>query len=196
MIVLGLTGGIGMGKSTAARHFRALGIPVFDADAEVRRLQAPGGPALPAIARAFPGTVHANRLDRARLREIVLADAAARRTLEAILHPMVRQAERRFRARAQGAGQRLIVLDLPLLFETGAERRVDHVIAVSAPRAVQLARLRLRGTMPDAHIARMIAAQLPDQIRVRRAGTVIKTGLSRRHTQARIARLVQSLRAA
>jgi dephospho-CoA kinase len=112
--IIGLTGGIGMGKSTAAAALRRCGVPVFDADATVHRLQAPGGGALPAIARAFPGTVVSGVLDRASLRARVLADGAARRRLEAILHPLVRREQSRFLARARAGGKALVVLDIPL----------------------------------------------------------------------------------
>ncbi|MBV8703508.1 MAG: dephospho-CoA kinase, partial [Acetobacteraceae bacterium] len=121
MRVIGLTGGIGMGKSTAAAFFRRARIPVFDADAAVHRLQARGGRALRPIARAFPGTVRDGVLDRALLRNAVLGDRAALSRLEAILHPMVRAEERAFLARARRAGHRLAVLDIPLLFETGGD---------------------------------------------------------------------------
>ncbi len=191
MIVLGLTGGIGMGKSNAAGIFRRLRIPVFDADAAVRRLQAPAGAALPAIGRAFPGTVRDGVLDRARLREAALASDAARRRLEAILHPAVRREQAKFLARARGAGARLVVLDVPLLFETGGDRRVDVVVVVSAPRDVQLARVRARGTLNAAQIAAMLAAQMPDSAKRARADAVVLTGLSRQQTQRQVIRIVK-----
>ena len=132
MKVIGLTGGIGMGKSTAASAFRRAGIPVFDADASVHRLQAPGGRALRAIGLAFPGTVRDGVLDRSRLREVALGDLAALTRLENILHPMVRAEERSFLARARRAGRRLAVLDVPLLFESDGHRQVDAVVVVTA----------------------------------------------------------------
>ena len=134
MKIVGLTGGIGMGKSTAAAAFRRAGVPVFDADATVHALQRPHGRALAAIEKTFPGTVADGVLNRAALRARVLADPAAMRQLEQILHPMVRQAQRRFLARARAAGAPLAVLDIPLLFETGGYRLVDHIVVVSAPR--------------------------------------------------------------
>jgi dephospho-CoA kinase len=190
MRVIGLTGGIGMGKSAAAAALRRLGLPVFDADAAVHRLQAPGGAALPAIARAFPGTVQDGRLDRASLRAAVLGDAAALRRLEAILHPMVRAAERRFLARARAQGHRLAVLDIPLLFETGGGDRADIVVVVSAPPAVQRQRVRARGRS-DSEIEAIIARQMPDAEKRRRADVVIRTGLSRHHSQRHLRRLVR-----
>jgi dephospho-CoA kinase len=192
MKIVGLTGGIGMGKSTAAAAFRRAGVPVFDADAAVHRLQARGGPALAAIARAFPGTVAGGALDRAALRAVVLSDRAALRRLEAILHPLVRAAQRRFLARARGAGRTLVVLDIPLLFETGGDRLVDHVVVVSAPATVQLARLRARRRMSDSQIRAMIALQMPDAEKRARADTVIRTGLSRFHAVRQIRRFLHA----
>jgi dephospho-CoA kinase len=191
MKIVGLTGGIGMGKSTAAAAFRRARIPVFDADATVHRLQGPGGRALPAIASAFPGTVRDNRLDRAALRAAVLGDPAALRRLEAIVHPLVRAEERRFLARARRAGSRAAVLDIPLWFETGAGRRADLVVVVSAPRDVQVHRVRLRRRMSAADVAAVIARQMPDAEKRRRADVVVRTGLSRHHAQRRLRRLIR-----
>jgi dephospho-CoA kinase len=187
MKVVGLTGGIGMGKSTAARALRRAGVPVFDADATVHRLQAPGGRALPLIEAEFPGTVRDGVLDRAALRGAVLSDRTRLRRLEAILHPMVRAEQRRFLARARGAGRRVAVLDIPLLFETGGDKHVDVVMVVSAPRAIQAARVRRRG-MADADIERIIGLQTPDAVKRRRADVVIRTGLSRFHAVRSIRR--------
>ena len=151
-------------------------------------MQAPGGRALPAIARAFPGTVQDGVLDRAALRACVLADRAQLRVLEAILHPLVRAEQQRFLARARGAGRSLAALDIPLLFETGGERRVDLVMVVSAPRGVQLARVRRRRRMSEAEIARVIALQVPDVEKLRRADVVVRTGLSRFHATRAVRR--------
>jgi dephospho-CoA kinase len=178
MKIIGLTGGIGMGKSTAAAAFRRCGVPVFDADAEVHRLQAPGGRALPAIEAAFRGTVKHSRLDRAALRARVLSDRAALKRLENILHPLVRHAQRRF-------------LDIPLLFETRGDRAVDYVVVVSAPATVQRSRVRARRHMADSEISAMIAAQMPDAAKRRRADTIIRTGLSRHHAVRQIRRLLK-----
>ena len=188
MRIVGLTGGIGMGKSTAASALRRARLPVFDADAAVHRLQAPGGRALPAIETCFPGMVHAGVLDRAALRAAVLADRGRLRQLEAILHPLVRSEQRRFLARARAAGAPIAVLDIPLLFETGGDALVDEVMAVSAPPAIQRARVRARHRMSDTEIERIIALQLPDAERVRRAHVVIRTGLSRFHAVRAIRR--------
>jgi dephospho-CoA kinase len=170
MKVWGLTGGIGMGKSTAARAFRRLGVPVFDADAAVHALQAKGGRA-------------------------VLGDPAALGRLEAIVHPLVRREQERFLARWRGRGARLVVLDIPLLFETRADRRgLDAVLVVSAPAAVQRARVLARPGMTPQRLAAILARQMPDAEKRRRADHVIRTGLSRHHAQAAVRRLVRSAR--
>ncbi len=194
MKVIGLTGGIGMGKTTVAAIFARHGIPVFDADAAVHRLQRPNGAALPALARAFPGAVTNGILDRAALRDIVLADPAGLRRLERLMHPLVRREERAFRAAARRRARRLILLDIPLLFETGADRRVDWTITVSAPRREQIARIRRRGALRPAQIAAIIAKQLPDAEKRRRADHVIRTGLSRFDTRRQVERLIGQLK--
>jgi dephospho-CoA kinase len=196
MKIIGLTGGIGMGKSTAAAAFRGCGVPVFDADAEVHRLQARGGRALPAIAAAFPGVVVRGLLDRALLRGRVLADRGALRRLERILHPLVRQAQRRFVAAARARGARLVVLDIPLLLETGADRAVDHVVVVTAPPSLQIARVRARRRMSDSDISAMIALQMQDAAKRAKADTLIRTGLSRNFATRQVRRLVHRLRGA
>ncbi len=195
MKVIGLTGGIGMGKSTAASVFRRAGIPVFDADATVHALQAPGGAALPLIGQAFPGTVIDGRLDRARLRSAVVGDEAAIRRLEQIIHQLVRRAENVFLARARRARSPAAVLDIPLLLETGGEKRVDQVVVVSAPRAIQNVRLGRRHQMTQAQIDAIIARQMPDAEKRRRADLVIRTGLSRFHALRPLRRLIGSLHA-
>ncbi len=194
MKVIGLTGGIGMGKSTAARAFRHAHIPVFDADAEVHRLQAPGGAALPAIAAAFPGTVLDGALDRARLRSAVIGDNVAMRRLEAIIHPLVQRGERRFLARARRARAPAAVLDIPLLLEGGGDKRVDYVVVVSAPRAVQMERVRRRRGMTPAQIEAIIVRQMPDAAKRRRADLVVRTGLSRFTALIPLRHLIRSLR--
>jgi dephospho-CoA kinase len=194
MIVLGLTGSIGMGKSTAAALLRRLGIPVHDADAAVHRLQSKGGAAVAAIAAAFPGTVKEGRVDRHALGRIVFADKAALKRLEAILHPLVRREEQRFLAQARRRRCRLAALDIPLLFETHAEQRCDHVMVVSAPRRVQLGRVLRRPGMTRERLAGIEARQLPDIVKRARADTVIDTGLGRRHSLQAIRRAVRLLR--
>ncbi len=195
MMVVGLTGGIGMGKSNAAKVFRRAGMPVFDADLAVHRLQGRGGRAVRAIGQAFPGTVTDGGVDRPALRDAVLGDAAALRRLEAIVHPLVRQEERAFLARARREGRRVAVLDIPLLFETGGQRRADVVLVVSAPSDVQRHRVGKRRKMSPAQVEAVIARQMPDREKRRRADVVVRTGLSRHHTQRQIRRFLRSLAA-
>ncbi|MBB2170136.1 dephospho-CoA kinase [Gluconacetobacter aggeris] len=195
MRILGLTGGIGMGKSTVARMLRRAGFPVFDADAAVHALQAPGGRALPAIGRLVPGSVRDGMLDRAVLRRAAVADRAVLKGLERIIHPMVRQERDRFLARARRAGHSWAVLDVPLLFETGGDRLCDRVAVVSAPPEVQAYRVARRRGMAPAEVAAVIARQMPDREKRRRADDVIRTGLSRNDTMRRVRRLVARLRA-
>ncbi len=193
--MIGLTGGMGMGKSTAARVFRAYGVPVFDADAAVHRLQESGGEAVAAIRLIAPGVVIEGRVDRARLRQAIADHPALLGALERILHPLVRAARERFLGRMRRAGVGVVVLDVPLLFETGGDAACDLVVVVSASSSVQLARVRRRRLMADAEAVRLIARQLPDPERRRRADVVIPTGLSRHESARRIRRLLASLRA-
>jgi dephospho-CoA kinase len=194
MKIIGLTGGIGMGKSTAAAAFRRARIPVFDADAAVHALQAPGGRAIAPIARAFPGTVHDRTLDRAALRDAVFGRPDLLQVLEGIIHPLVRDMERIAVARARRGRARAVVLDIPLLLETGGDRRVDLVVVVSAPPAVQIARVRRRGRMDEAQIKAVIARQMPDRQKRLRADVVVKTGLSRHHALGAVRRIIRNLR--
>jgi dephospho-CoA kinase len=194
VIILGLTGGIGMGKSTAAAAFRRARIPVFDADAAVHRMQARGGRAVRAIGAAFPGTVRDGSADRAALREAVLGDRQALSRLEAILHPMVREEERVFVAGSRRRRCRAVVLDIPLLLETGGDRRVDRIIVVTAPRAVQIQRIRARRKMSDSDIQAVIARQMPDAEKRRRADVIIRTGLSRHASLKALHRVIREVR--
>jgi dephospho-CoA kinase len=194
MIVIGLTGGIGMGKSTVAAVFRRAGVPVFDADAVVHRVQARGGRAVRAISATFPGVMREGAVDRVTLRRLAISHADVLPMLERILHPMVRQEETRFLARARAARAWAAVLDIPLLLETGGDRRVDMVVVVSAPSRVQEYRVRSRRGMTAAETAAMIARQMPDSEKRRRADVVIHTGLSRFHTARAVRWLIQALR--
>jgi dephospho-CoA kinase len=194
MIVLGLTGSIGMGKSTAALCLRRLGVPVHDADAAVHRLQAKGGAAVAPIAATFPGVVKEGKVDRQALGRIVFSDEAALKKLEAILHPLVRREEQKFLANARAHRYRLVALDIPLLFETHGERRCDYVMVVSAPRRVQLGRVMRRPGMTRERLAGIEARQLPDIVKRARADIVIDTGLGRRHSLQAIRRAVTLLR--
>ena len=195
MIVLGLTGSIGMGKSTAAAMLRRLGVPVFDADAFVHQLMAPGGGAVNAVEEAFPG-VRDERggIDRQRLGQRVFGDPPARRRLEAVLHPPVRRAEERFVAAARGRRERLIVLDIPLLFETGGERRCDAVLVVSAPARLQRERVLRRPGMTESRLQGILRAQTPDREKRRRADFVVLTGLGCGLTFRHLKRIVAGLR--
>ena len=194
MIVLGLTGSIGMGKSTAAAALRRLGVPVFDADRAVRRALEKGGAAVDAIAAAFPGVVKAGAVDRAALAKPVFEDAAARRKLEAIVHPLVRAQELQFLARARIERRKVVVLDIPLLFETGADRMCDATIVVTAPRFVQSQRVLSRPGMTKAMFARIAASQMPDIEKRRRGDFSAPTGLGQRTTLKALRRIVRLVR--
>ncbi len=196
MKVLGLTGSIGMGKSTAANTFRRLHVPVFDADAAVHALQARGGRAVVPIGAAFPGTVRDGRVDREALRRAVLGNGPALTRLERIVHPLVRDAERRFLAAARRRAEPLVVLDIPLLYETRGEGRCDLVVVVSAPAAVQRIRVLRRPGMTEERLAAILARQMPDREKRRRADRVVETGLSRHFAQRAIQALVREIRAA
>ncbi len=195
MKVIGLTGGIGMGKSTAANTFKRLRVPVFDADAAVHAVQAPGGRAVPAIAAAFPGTVESGRVDREALRQAVLGKPEAMRRLERIVHPLVRDAERRFMGAARRRAERLVVLDIPLLFETKGEGRCDLVVVVTAPAAVQRWRVLRRPGMTEERLRYILSRQMPDREKRRRADLLVQTGQSRHAAQRAIRQLVREMRA-
>jgi dephospho-CoA kinase len=195
VIILGLTGSIGMGKSTAADVLRRMRVPLFDADATVHRLLAPGGAAVPRVEEAFPGVRNAaGKIDRRQLGERVFGNPQALRGLEAILHPMVRTAERHFVARARGRGEPLIVLDIPLLFETHGTGRCDYVLVISAPPGVQHARVIRRPGMTAGRLADILRAQLPDREKRRRADFVVTSGLGRAVTLRQLRTIVRVLR--
>jgi len=193
MIVLGLTGSIGMGKSTAARMLRRLGCPVHDADKAVHRLYAKGGAAVPGIAAAFPGTVIDGAVDRAALAARVVGDATALARLEAIVHPLVRKASDDFLRFHARRGAALVVMDIPLLFETGGHARVDYVLVVTAPPSVQRARVLARPGMTEAKFAAILARQMSDQEKRHRADFVVPTGLGRRYSLQCLTRIVRML---
>jgi dephospho-CoA kinase len=171
MFILGLTGSIGMGKSTAARLFAEAGVPVHDADAAVHRLYQ--GEAVAPIEAAFPGATAGAKVDRDKLAARVLDDPAAIKRLEEIVHPLVRESERRFLAAAAAQYARAVVLDIPLLFETGGEARVDAVVVVSAPPAVQRARVLERPGMTPAKLAAILQKQVADSDKRARAHFVV-----------------------
>jgi dephospho-CoA kinase len=173
MFIIGLTGSLGMGKSTTARFFAEQGVPVHDADAVVHRLY--DGEAAAAIERAFPGTASGGKVDRNRLAARVLDDPAALKKLEAIVHPLVQAAERQLLAQAQSGGEKVAVLDIPLLFETGGDERVDAVVVVSAPAEVQRSRVLARPGMTIEKLDAILGRQMPDADKRRRADFVVDT---------------------
>lgn len=190
--VLGLTGSIGMGKSATAALFREHGIPVHDADAAVHALYGPGGDAAAAIGRTFPGSLGPDgAVDRTRLRAAVLGDPARLAALEAIVHPLAQAAARDFLAAHRDAP--LVLLDIPLLFETGAAARCDAVLVVTAPPEVQRARVLARPGMDAASFAAILAKQMPDAEKRARADLVIDTSLGFDHARAQVAGLVARL---
>ncbi|RWL81865.1 MAG: dephospho-CoA kinase [Mesorhizobium sp.] len=174
MIVLGLTGSIGMGKSATAKMFAEAGVPVHDSDETVHRLYA--GKAAPLVEAAFPGTTETGVVDRVKLASQVLGDPAALKKLESIIHPLVRADADAFLARHRAAGAPLAVLDIPLLFETGGRNRVDKVVVVTASPEIQRERVLARPGMSEEKFLSILAKQVPDAEKRRRADFVIDTG--------------------
>jgi len=193
MIVLGLTGSIGMGKTEAARALRRLGAPVFDADAEVHKLIGPGGTAVAAVAAAFPGVSTDDAIDRAALGARVFGDDDATDRLEAILHPLVRHGEGAFLMAAAARREKLVVLDIPLLFETGGAARCDAVAVVIAPAFLQAQRVLRRRGMTAERLDAIRARQMPDGEKMRLADFIIHTGLDRRSSLRELRRMVSIL---
>jgi dephospho-CoA kinase len=189
--ILGLTGSIGMGKTTAGNCFRRVGVPVFDADHAVARLYR--AEAAPLIEDAFPGTVRDGTVDRDLLAKTVLGDPAAIRRLEAIVHPLVRSVERRFLREAGAAGVRIVVLDIPLLFETGAQERCDAVAVVSASLVAQRERVLARPGMTEERFEAISRRQMPDEEKRRRAHFVIDTSRSHADARRQIDALIRAL---
>jgi dephospho-CoA kinase len=194
MRVLGLTGGIGMGKSFVAGIFRRHHVPDHDADRAVHALLARGGAAVKAVANAFPGVVLEGAIDRAALGARVFNDPPALKRLEAILHPAVRRAQQDFLKRCRRRGRSLALLDVPLLLETRNAAGADLVVVVSAPPDVQAARVLRRTGMTQARLQAIRARQMPDAEKCRRADVVIRTGLSRHHTVRQVRRLLARIR--
>jgi dephospho-CoA kinase len=195
MIVVGLTGSIGMGKSTAAAALRRFGVPLFDADRAVHRLLAPGGAAVAPVAAAFPGVRTANGgIDRALLGQRVFADSEELSRLERIIHPMVAAEEKRFLAFAHARREPIVVLDVPLLFESGGERRCDYVVVVSAPSLVQRQRVLRRPRMTESRFAASLQRQMSDRQKRRQADFVVPTGLDRNLSLRRLRAIVRLLR--
>jgi len=194
MMIVGLTGSIGMGKSTAARLLRQMGVPVYDADAAVHALQAKGGAALKPIEAAFPGVVKDGVLDRQALGARVFGDKQALRRLESIVHPLVQQRQRAFLKRAAQRGEKLVVLDIPLLFEGMGERRVDATLVVSAPAFLQRRRVMARPGMTAERLDGILRQQVPDVVKRRKASIVIPTGLGLAPTRAALAKAIAELK--
>jgi dephospho-CoA kinase len=192
MLIVGLTGSIGMGKSTVATRFRAHGIAVCDADAEVHKLYE--GAAVPAIEAAFPGTTEDGRVDRQRLAKVLLADPAGFKRLEAIVHPMVFAAERAFLQAEAARGAPLAVLEIPLLLEGGGEKRVDVVVVVSAPADKQRERVLRRPGMTAEKLDQILARQMPDAEKRARADFIVDTGGTFAETEAQVDKIVKALK--
>jgi dephospho-CoA kinase len=195
MIILGLTGSIGMGKSTTAAMFAAEGVPVYDADAEVHALYAPGGAAVEPIEAAFPGVTVGGAVDRARLSQRVVGQPEELKRLEAIVHPLVGATRGDFFTKAQDAGAEVVVLDIPLLFETGGESRVDAVVVVSAPADMQRARVLAREGMDEAKLDAILARQMADAEKRARAHYVIDTGQGLDHAREQVREVLAKVRA-
>lgn len=192
--VIGLTGSIGMGKSVASSMLRRCGVPVFDADAEVHKLMNKGGRAVARVEAAFPGVVVDGAVDRPALGQRVFGDTAALRRLERILHPMVGQAEQAFLARAARNRQKIVARDVPLLFETGGDKRCDLTLVVSAPAHIQRHRVLARPGMTEERLAQVRAKQMPDALKRRRADRVLPSGLGKRVTWRHIRRALAHAR--
>jgi dephospho-CoA kinase len=184
MLILGLTGSIGMGKSTTARLFAEAGVPVYDADAAVHQLYE--GEAVPAIEAAFPGTTAGGKVDRARLSARVVHDPVAMRQLEQIVHPMLGASRQKFFDDAEAAGAPVAVVDVPLLFETGGEKRVDAVVVVTTSTELQRERVLARGTMDEEKLNSILARQVPDAEKRKRADFIVDTSHGLDPVRARI----------
>lgn len=195
MIRLALTGSIGMGKSATAAMFAARGIPVYDADAAVHSVYAPGGAAVAPLEAAFPGVTNAEGgIDRARLRAQVLDKPDAMKRLEEIVHPIVGGLQLAFLQKAMEQGHDIVVLDIPLLFETGGDKRADAILVVSAPPDVQRARVLARGQMSEAEFEAILARQVPDAIKREKADFIIDTSLGFAHAEESVDEILSQLR--
>ena len=191
-IIIGLTGSIGMGKSTVAAMFESAGVPIFDADAEVRAMQGPDGELIPAIEAAFPGSTGAGGVDREALGQLVFADKQKLAELEAIVHPAVGAKRAAFMADNEGAP--LILFDIPLLFEGGGHAGVDHIVVVSAPAEMQRERVLARPGMTAEKFEHILGLQTPDAEKRSRADYVIDTGTTLEETQAQVVKIIAELR--
>lgn len=194
MLLIGLTGSIGMGKSETAKMFVRHGVPVCDSDALVHALYDKGGAAVAAVGAAFPDALVEDRIDRERLSRHVVGKTDALKRLEAIVHPLVGEAQRSFLAQAAASGAAMVVLDIPLLFETGGERRVDVTVVVSAPEAVQRQRVLLRPGMTAQKLDAILLKQLPDAQKRARADFVVDTSQGLAHADAQVVAIIDALK--
>jgi len=192
-VLVGLTGSIGMGKSETAKLFARLGIPVFDSDAIVHALYAPGGAAVAAVEKSFPGTTKDGGVDRGQLARRIGDDSAAFAKLEAIVHPLVGLARQRFVEQAQESGAALVVLDIPLLFETSGDTLMDAVVVVSAPHEVQRARVLSREGMTAEKLDTLLARQTPDAEKRAKAHYVVETDKGLDHAFEQVKKIVADL---
>lgn len=193
MIVIGLTGGIGMGKSTVAKQFELLGAKTCSADACVHKLMGKGGKAVAPIKKIFPSAVKDGQVDRKILGKIVFADKHKLTQLEAILHPLVQEMENAFIVRMKKSGIKMVVLDIPLLFETNGHERVDYTVVVSAPHLIQRQRVMARQGMTAERFEQIIVSQMQDLEKRRRADFIISTGLGKGYSFKEVKQLVSQL---
>lgn len=193
-LFIGLTGSVGMGKTETAKMFADLGIPVYDADAAVRELYVQGGAAVGAIGMAFPGAVKNGEVDRVALSRIVTGDAAAFQRLEEIVHPLVRNYREAFLRQAEREGAPMVVLDIPLLFESGSDRNMDVIVVVSAPEETQRTRVLSRPGMSEEKFTAILARQTPDAEKRAKADFVIDTGKGLDHAKAQVEAIVSALK--
>ena len=194
MKIIGLTGSIGMGKSTTAAMFREAGIPVYDADAEVHKAYDVGGAAVEPVGAAFPGVVREGRIDREELRKRVLGNPEALKVLNGIVHPIVGRARAAVFEAAQAQGADMVILDVPLIFETGGEKNMHKVIVVSAPPEMQRARVLAREGMTPERLDAILAQQVPDAEKRARADYVVDTGRGLEHAREQVAAIIADLR--
>ena len=193
MMIVGLTGSVGMGKSETAKMFAKAGVPVFDADAIVHKLQAVGGKAIAPIREAFPEVIKSGVLDRAALGAIIFSSTEAKKTLEAIMHPMVAEERLGFFSAAEKSGAPFVVLDIPLLFETGGDKACHKVVVVSAPAEVQRERVLRRPGMSAEKFEQILAKQTPDADKRAKADYIIETDKGLKHAEAEVVRIIEDL---
>lgn len=194
MLLVGLTGSIGMGKSETAKMFASLGVPVYDADAAVHALYAPGGAAVEPIGAAFPGVIRNGAVDRGELGKKVLGNTGELKRLEAIIHPLVGLSQLEFLQTSEKSGAHLVVLDIPLLFETGGETRVDVSVVVSAPADLQRQRVLARPGMTAEKFEAILSKQVPDAVKRKKADFIIDSSRGLEHAKADVKRIIDALK--